>query len=108
MATEKENKLLQKLSIVMKKEDMDRIKIASNNDIIVDLHNLGTKEAMILINNIINLNRDECNIQLIHGYNHGIALKDMFNNRFENKRIQERKQVQYNQGMTVLMCKSAY
>ena len=97
--------VINRLSLVLNKEDIQRIKVSEGN-ITVDLHNLGTKDAMILINNIININRDECNIRLIHGYNHGIALKDMINSRFKNPRIVKKQAVSGNLGMTILACKS--
>lgn len=104
----KGTELKSRLALVLKKDDLARIKVVDEEKILVDLHNLGTKEAMILVNNIINLNRNECEISVIHGYNHGIALKDMINNRFKNSRIVARKSVVGNEGMTVLACKSVY
>ena len=101
--TQNEKMIYTRLNIVLKKEDMDRIKI-SNEDIVVDLHSLGTKDAMILVNNIINLTRQECNIKVIHGYNHGTDMKDMINSRFKNPRIKERKGVKQNLGVTILSC----
>lgn len=104
----KGTELKSRLALVLKKEDLARIKVPDEDKVIIDLHNLGTKEAMILVNNVINLNKKECEINVIHGYNHGIALKDMINNRFKNSRIVERKSVAGNEGMTVLACKSMY
>lgn len=106
----KEEMLINRLSMILNKEDIKRIKIKKNNEtnveeFAVDLHNLGTKDAMVLVNNIINLNRDECEIEVIHGYNHGIALKDMINSRFHNPRIMEKKSVARNMGITILACK---
>lgn len=107
----KEETLMNRLSLVLTKEEMNRVKIKKNDKtnidkLVVDLHQLGTKKAMILINNIINLNREECEIEAIHGYNHGIALKDMINQRFYNPRITEKKSVAKNLGITILACKS--
>lgn len=108
MSINKGNALKNKILLIMKKDDVERIRVSDDgNEIIVDLHSLGTREAMILINNIINLNRDECNIKIIHGYNHGTAIKDMINNRFVNKRIVDRKGLSNNPGVTTLVCKGA-
>jgi hypothetical protein len=105
---QKELNLMNRFRLVLKKEDMERIRISDTNDeeIIVDLHELGTKEAMVLVNNIINLNRDNCNIKVIHGYNHGTALKDMINSRFKNPRIVSRHGVASNLGVTVIQCRA--
>lgn len=100
--------IINRLSLVLSSNDMNRIKISSNNGITIDLHNLGTREAMILINNVINIIPDECCIKLIHGYNHGVALKEMINCRFKNPRIERKESVDGNLGATVLVCKSMY
>jgi len=102
----RENELLARLTLVLKKADLDRIRIEERTDtVLVDLHNLGTKDAKILLNNIINLNKNDCNIKVIHGYNNGIALKDMINRRFVNPRIEKKTECVNNKGVTILACK---
>jgi len=93
--------------MVLCKDDMDRIKFSGENELTVDLHGLGAKASIILLNNIINLNRASCDIKVIHGFNHGTALKDVVNSRFFNPRIKGRAVVANNPGMTILSCKSA-
>lgn len=102
---EKENDLLKRLNMVLPQKDLARITIEKDTDaVLVDLHNMGTKDAKILLNNIINLNRNGCVIKVIHGYNHGIALKDMINGRFNNPRINTKEEHEKNKGMTILSC----
>lgn len=97
------NEVMARMEMVLKKEDMDRIKV-SGNKIQVDFHGLGTKDALILLNNVINLNRNSCDIEAIHGYNHGTCLKEMINQRFRNPRIQKRIVSEANPGVTFIKC----
>jgi len=39
---------------------------------------------------------------VIHGYNHGTAIKDMVRNHLDNKRIMDRAADQFNLGITYL------
>lgn len=98
--------VMMRFQVVMKKDDLDRIMV-KDNTITVDLHGLGTCDSNILLNNIINLSRDECEIRVIHGFNHGVALKDMINRRFNNARITGRTVDPKNPGMTILACAAA-
>lgn len=99
--------VMARFSLVLKKEDMARIHVKNEAEIFVDLHGLRTDEAIKFLNNIINLNKEECIIRVIHGFNHGTALRDMINNRFCNPRIRNRQVVKSNPGMTILRCASA-
>lgn len=102
------NTVIDRMELVFKKEDMERIKAGKNGEITVDLHGLGTKESIVLLNNIININMDSCKIRVIHGYNHGVALKDMVNQRFCNQRITERFTSKKNPGITILSCAATF
>lgn len=98
--------IMMRFEMVMKKDDLARIDV-KDNTITVDLHGLGTCDSNILLNNIINLNREQHEIRVIHGFNHGIALKDMINRRFNNARIIGRTINPNNPGMTILACAAA-
>lgn len=100
-------KTISMFKIVFGNEDLQRIKVISDNKVSVDLHGLGTKDSLVLMNNIINLNRNQCSIEVIHGFHHGTALKDMINGRFYNRRVIIMKPVPNNPGATVLECASA-
>lgn len=95
------------MKMILKKDDIARVGINGENSFSVDLHGLGTKDSMVLVNNLINLNRNACKITIIHGFNHGTALKEMINGRFENKRIANRNSVANNPGITILDCVAA-
>ena len=97
---------MDKLSMILTKDELDRIKIIKNNsEICMDLHKLTAKQAKRLVSNLIALNRTSFSLRLIHGYNHGTAIKEMLWNKFDNDRLKERKTVENNPGQTIFMIK---
>ena len=98
------------MEMIFTKEEMARITEEIRNQvntITVDLHGLRVDEARRFLRNILALNREECDIQIIHGYHGGTALKEMVRNHFDNPRIKNRKGVKANYGRTVLKVRSA-
>lgn len=100
-------KTMSMFKIIFGNDDLQRINVISDNEVSVDLHGLGTRASIVLVNNVINLNRGKCELSVIHGFNHGTALKDMINNRFHNPRVINMKRVVGNYGVTVLECAAA-
>ena len=100
-------KTMSMFKIIFGNDDLQRINVISNNEVSVDLHGLGTRASLTLVNNVINLNRGKCELSIIHGFHHGTALKDMINRRFTNHRIIGMKPVEGNPGVTVLECAAA-
>ncbi len=99
-----------KLSILFTKEEINRIKeriMGGTKDITVDLHGLTVREARRMIGNLVALNRDECSFKLVHGYNHGTAIKQMIWNDFKNNRIVSMETEKRNPGKTVIRCRAA-
>ena len=39
--------------------------------IIIDVHGLTCREAKRFINNVVNITKDTCDVEVIHGYRHG-------------------------------------
>lgn len=93
-----------KLELILTKDEISRIiskvKEDGEPEVTLDLHKLTVREARRLIGNIIAVNRERFELNLIHGYNHGTALRDMIRQEFKNPRIYERKQYSYNAGVT--------
>ena len=100
-----------KFQAILTKEEMERIKDKVAEDgtekITVDLHKLTTKQAKRLINNVITMSRDTCEVRLIHGFNHGTAIKTMISRDIHNPRIKRRFQAPNNPGLTTLCLASA-
>jgi len=95
-----------KFEMVFTKEEIERIedKISNNgkHEITVDLHQLTVKEAERLVKNLIVINRDECRLNVIHGYNRGTALKTMITTDNISPRIRNRISCKDNPGRTIL------
>ena len=96
------DKDLQRLSIIFTADDMNRITV-SEDGLLVDLHGKSRHEAMVFINNIINLINHPFVLDVIHGYNRGTVLKQMLRKEKINSRIVSRKGSNYNMGETFLM-----
>lgn len=72
----------------------------------IDLHNQTVESARKLITNTLNnLPSDVREVNVIHGYHQGTALRDMVR-KYSNSRI-ERKILGLNQGSTIFVIKNA-
>ncbi len=77
-----------KLSLILTQENMNRLDFRDKEgEIIVDVHGMKCYEAKRFINNIINTSRSKVKITVIHGYNHGTAIRDMIRNGYENAHV---------------------
>ena len=70
--------------------------------ITIDLHGLRLKEAKKLIDAVITIIPVSFTLDLIHGYNHGTALKEYIHNQLDHERIIDRYCNSYNAGETFL------
>lgn len=96
------NSDMSRLNMILTKEDIDRVQEFPDR-MSVDLHGKTRKEAKKLLNNIINVILHPFTIEVIHGYNHGTALKDMIFNEEINPRIISKDVPVYNIGETILL-----
>lgn len=73
--------LLNRLSFVVYGDNKWRLTVSQQKDtvpeITCDVHGLSVPEARRMIRNIINITRVPIYLIVIHGYNHGTAIKDM-------------------------------
>jgi len=94
-----------RLSMILTKGELERISIGEikgQTRIRIDLHEMRCAEAKRTINNIIAINREPCVLDLIHGYNHGTALKEMIQTDLDSYRIVSINSNPYNPGETFL------
>ena len=95
---------LNKIQIIYTPEQMNRIRFSKstgrNEQVTVDVHGMKCVEAKRFINNLINLVHDSFHLVVIHGYNHGTAIRDMLADNFDNSHVVRRYLDQRNQGMT--------
>ena len=86
--------------------EIDRIttKLKQNGKsvVTVDVHGLTVKEARRLLLNLIAIDKEGCDVKVIHGYHHGTAIKEMIQNDLPNPRVIEKTEPLYNPGATVL------
>ena len=101
--------LIMRLSMILTVDDLKRIEVDEGKGgtlIKADVHGLKCREAKRLINNIINVIRQAFHLIVIHGYNHGTAIKDMLAHSYENTHVVEKFIDCNNQGVTHLIVES--
>ena len=79
-----------RLSMILTKEEMSRLSFRDKKEekkIIADLHGMKCKQARRFLGNILNLIRDTIELIIVHGFNHGTAIKDMILKDFYNEHI---------------------
>ena len=96
-----------RLKMVLTQSEMNRIKISESRSgkirITADVHGMKCYEARRFINNIINIVRTAFQLVIIHGYNHGTAIKEMLAQNFTNSHIYEQFPDPCNQGVTHML-----
>lgn len=96
-----------RLKMVLTQSEMNRIKISESRSgklrITADVHSMKCYEARRFINNIINIVRTAFQLVIIHGYNHGTAIKKMLAKNFSNDHIYEQFPDPRNQGVTHML-----
>ncbi|TGX98806.1 hypothetical protein E5357_07530 [Hominisplanchenecus murintestinalis] len=98
------NTIITRLGMLFSQDDIARIVVKEKGEkklqVTVDVQGMKCKQAKRFINNIINTIREAFEMVIIHGYNHGTAIKDMLAGNFTNTHIVEQYQDPYNKGVT--------
>lgn len=96
-----------KLKMIFTQKEIERLKITEIDEeqirIVADVHGMRCKQARRFINNIINVIRVTFQLIIIHGYNHGTAIKNMLADNFSNAHIVEQHADIYNLGVTHML-----
>lgn len=96
-----------RLKMVFTQEEIDRLTISEIDEseirIVADVHGMKCYQARCFINNIINTVRIAFQLIIIHGYNHGTAIKDMLAENFSNTHVTEQHLDPYNLGVTHML-----
>lgn len=96
----------QKLLLILTESELTRIYDINEESkmVLLDLHRLSCRDAKRFVNNLINATynctEDGYTLVIIHGFNHGTALRDMFDNEFDNKHVKNRERDSMNPGET--------
>ena len=98
--------LLTRLDFVVYGENSWRLQakagIHGNPEITYDAHGQTVLEARRTIRNIVNISRIPIDLYVIHGFNHGTAIKDMLAMEDFSGRLETRYCPQDNPGETIL------
>ena len=96
-----------RLRMILSEEDYNRLVISESASgrirITADVHGMKCYEVNRLIKNIIILVNSEFSFAVIHGYNHGTAIKDMLAQNFKNSHVREQYQDSFNKGLTHML-----
>ena len=100
------DQMLKNMTLIFTCEELSRISFHKTNagvvDMNLDLHGLNCYQAKKVLKNVINVVRDEFNLNVIHGYNHGTVLKEMVSKTDFCSRVIKRSCPSWNPGMTIL------
>ena len=94
------------LELIFTKEELSRINIVeeeTGKNVYVDVHAMSRKDAKRFVHNIIVAIRGSFTVTVIHGWNNGTKLKDMFRTDLISNRVTQIKNVPYNYGETQLL-----
>ena len=99
--------LYEKIGFLYKSEDVNRVIWKSSDDsnivVTVDLHKMSRDEAKRFIKNIISIfYMCSFTFEIVHGYNHGTAIKEMIRSEEINPRIRKISSPAYNPGLSIL------
>lgn len=101
------NIIIARLGMIFSQDDINRITVKDEAErklqVTVDVHGMKCSQAKRFINNIINTIREAFKLVIIHGYNHGTAIKDMLADNFSNSHIVEQYPDPYNKGVTYMV-----
>lgn len=99
--------VISRLKMVLTNDELSRISVQEKSQrkirITADVHGMKCYEARRFINNIINIMRMAFQLIIIHGYNHGTAIKKMLAQNFSNDHIYEQFPDPRNQGITHML-----
>ena len=99
--------VISRLKMVLTNDELSRISVQEKSQrkirITADVHGMKCYEARRFINNIINIMRMAFQLIIIHGYNHGTAIKKMLAQNFSNDHIYVQFPDPRNQGITHML-----
>lgn len=97
----KEN--MERFEMMLSDKEMSRVSVSANDGFYVDIHGMSCQQASRFLRNLIALVKTACEMTVIHGYNHGQALKDLVRKGRLSSRVVKTESVDWNPGVTKLM-----
>lgn len=99
----KYEKVYSRLEKIFTQDEISRLAIRekqSDVQIVVNVHGLKCFQVRQLLNNLISVMRMKFHLLVIHGYNHGTAIKNMLGNDFQNCHVTKLYPDPFNKGVT--------
>ena len=90
------------LPIGEKKRVSYRVNVDGYMEVILDVHGLKCRQAKRIINNILNGVMQRIHLTIIHGFNHGTAIREMLP-KMENSHIVDMQLDNNNPGKTTIL-----
>lgn len=98
------DQFMKRLEFVVYGENKWRVKVKKTRngdpEVTYDAHGQSVKEAKRTIENIVNSSLSPLQLTVIHGYNHGTAIKSMLNEEKFSGRITKKTSPTNNPGLT--------
>ena len=95
-----------RLEFALPADEKNRITLENGTDgitdVTLDVHGMPCSKVQRLIRNMLNLARQRFRLTVIHGYNHGTAIKSMLPT-IRNQHIVEMHEDTWNQGRTHIL-----
>ena len=99
----KNEKIYSRLEQIFTQDELSRFAITEKQSgvrIVVNVHGLKCFQVRQLLNNLISVLRMKFHLLVIHGYNHGTAIKNMLENDFKNCHVTNMRPDPFNKGVT--------
>lgn len=93
---------IKKFEFVFSKDDLQRFNVV-DGELYIDVHGMTCPVAQRFLKNTLALLKGAMNIYVIHGYNHGCAIKEMLRNTPLSYRQYQVQHVDWNPGMSRLV-----
>lgn len=99
----KNDKVFSRLEKIFTQDEIARLTIREKQSVIrivVNVHGLKCSQVRQLLNNLISVMHMKFQLLVIHGYNHGTAIKNMLENDFQNCHVTKLYPDPFNKGVT--------
>ena len=98
---------ISRLKMILTQDELNRLSVQESSNgkihITADVHGMKCSEARKFLNNIINIVHTAFQLIVIHGYNHGTAIKEMLSQNIINDHVYEQFPDPQNQGITHML-----
>lgn len=102
----KKEEIMERMSFVLAGEYLEKVRVheRANNEIVVqvDVHGMSANVARRTLTNIIAILREPFTLDVIHGFNRGVAIKNIIRTDLASNKIKWASSPNWNPGETFL------